>query len=276
MEENMVVVKEKNSKVLVALVIILILIVLVLSGYLVYDKFISKAPEQEMSDKVDNNNSNKENTKKVLLKYENKDVVYNYTGDDIYSGHKVPYININSETADKFNQSILAFYDEFKNEKGMPQPYTSYKFNYQYYVDNEFVSVIVSHSQESGGINPTKVYNINRYTGKEVTKEDILKYLNITDSEYTNKIVDAYNSAGPLPGSSDLLSRTNETEKEENRKFIEKTNSSNIEKLTKNDIIGIYTNNEQLYVVFVMDTLVGAGRSEAILDVNNKRINYIY
>ena len=64
--------------------------------------------------------------------------------------------------------------------------------------------------------------------------------------------------------------------KEENRKFIEKTNSSNIEKLTKNDIIGIYTNNEQLYVVLVMDTLVGAGRSEAILDVNNKRINYIY
>ena len=56
----------------------------------------------------------------------------------------------------------------------MPQPYTSYKFNYQYYVDNEFVSVIVSHSQESGGINPTKVYNINRYTGKEVTKEDMI------------------------------------------------------------------------------------------------------
>ena len=34
MEENRVVVKEKNSKVLVALVIILILIVLVLSGYI--------------------------------------------------------------------------------------------------------------------------------------------------------------------------------------------------------------------------------------------------
>ena len=113
-------------------------------------------------------------------------------------------------------------------------------------------------------------------SAKSCVLEDILKYLNITDSEYTNKVVDAYNSAGPLPGSSDLLSRTNETEKEENRKFIEKTNSSNIEKLTKNDIIGIYTNNEQLYVVFVMDTLVGAGRSEAILDVNNKRINYIY
>ena len=78
MEENRVVVKEKNSKGLVALVIILILIVLVLSGYLVYDKFIFKSPEQKISDKVDNNNSDKENTKKVLLKDENKDVVYNY------------------------------------------------------------------------------------------------------------------------------------------------------------------------------------------------------
>ena len=34
-----------------------------------------------------------------------------------------------------------------------------------------------------------------------------------------------------------------------------KTNSSNIEKLTKNDIIGIYTNNEQLYVVFSINFL---------------------
>lgn len=120
------------------------------------------------------------------------------------------------------------------------------------------------------------MYNINRYTGKEVTKEDILKYLNISDSEYNSKVVEAYKLSGPLPGSSDLLNVTNETEKEENSKEIEKTNADNIEKLEKNDIIGLYTDKKRLYVVFVMNTLVGAGRSEVILDVSNKKINYIY
>lgn len=64
MKENKVVEKEKNSKGLVALVIILIIIILILSGYLLYDKFISKSPEQEVSDKLDN----KENIKKNIIK----------------------------------------------------------------------------------------------------------------------------------------------------------------------------------------------------------------
>ena len=270
-ENNEIVVKQKSNKGVIILIVILILMVLGLSGYLVYDKFMGKE-ETPVTNETTNNNTQTDNSnKKVLKKDESKDVVYTEISTDL---HKVPQVNINSESANRINQSIISFYDEFKKGDGLAGPYTSYAFDYKYYVDGDIVSVIVSHSEESGSIHPTKVYNINQYSGEEVTKTDILKYLNISESEYTSKIVESYKLADPL-NIKDLDAIPNEVMRENETKIYNEIQESNIKKLSENDIIGIYIDNKQLYVVFVMNTVVGAGRSEVILDVNNNQINHI-
>lgn len=238
MENNEVVVKQKSNK---GVIIVLIVLVLGLCSYIVCDKFIVKENPKSVNEKQEREtkeeNKNETIEKEVLLKDKTKEVVYTYADNDIYSEHKVPQINIDSDYADNINQSILSFYNEFKNSSELVESYTGYRFNYKYYIEDETVSIVVSHTTEDGAENPTKVYNINKYTGLEVKKSEILKKFNINEYDLSDKFNKSYNVI---------------------------------------NIIGLYPNNNQLYVVFDIKTNAGAGHQQTIFDFNNDKLIDIY
>ena len=275
MENNEVIVKEKSNKGLIIIIVILTIIVLGLAGYLVYDKFIAKTPTPQTTDNTNSNavdNTTTNDTKKVLKKDESKDVVYT----EISAGkHRVPQINIDSETATKFNQEIMSFYDGFKKGEGLAASYTEYDFGYKYYINDEIVSIVVSHTTESGAENPTKVYNINQYTGKEVTKTELLAKANIDESQFSSKLIASYKKIDSWDKIMEEINTMPTNMRDAELNFKKGVYDGNINKLSQNDFIGLYLNNNQIYVIFDMNTYAGAGHQQTILNMSNNTIQNV-
>lgn len=216
-------------------IVLLILIILGLAGYICYDKFISKDNKCDVEETAETDIiKTNTNTEVVVKKDKDKDIVYT---DISTSKHNVPQINIDSEIATKYNKEIMTFYNDFKSGKGLALSADEYNFGYKYYINDEIVSVVVSHTTESGAENPTKVYNINQYTGKEVSNSELLKKLNITENDVANKLNKSY----------DVI-----------------------------ETIGLYLNNNKLYIVFDRKTIAGAEHQQSIFDYSDEKIIDIY
>jgi len=192
------VVKQKSNKGLIVLIIILILMVLGLSGYLVYDKFITK---QETSDTTKNNSN-----KKVLKKDESKDIVYTlYTVKpepyfDVESS--IPKLNIDSAYANKINNEISTIvYIGYENDSngGIKCKDDCQLIQYKYYLNNNILSLVL---YEDGQTSPLShqyhTYNIDIYTGEEVTNKDLVKLKNINESDFEVKLSNTFKEAYPF------------------------------------------------------------------------------
>ena len=191
--ENNNVVKKKNVGLRV-LVFILIAVVLGLAGYIVYDKYdISISKKDNKDTKETENTSKKEETKKEeksILKDKDKEIVYTL-GD--YKYKKVPYINIDTEDAEKLNKKITNFVDKNGNDTD----YGEYKaLDYVYYTNDDVLSVVVFVKYPT----PDRYYetvNINTKTGEIVSNDDLLKLKKIDSTELSQKVFNVYeNKAG--------------------------------------------------------------------------------
>lgn len=239
----------------VGLIVLLFLVILGLGGYIAYDKFYNKEEVKE----TPTNTVEKVKEKKILIKDESQEIVYADI-DEKHEGKikRVPYINIDSKYADKINDEIDSMV-----KKGLDGQVadTAYAVDYKYYVNGEIVSVKFSWETE-GSQTFSKIYNINQYTGEEVTNSEMLSQANITESDLNNKMVESYKTARPLEsieGNKDAP--------------VKECYQKDIDTLTNGKIKGMYlADNNELCVLFEVNYVAGAGTGEAILNVTSNKV----
>lgn len=168
-----------SKKVLVAIIVVLAIMLLGLGTYVAYDKFI-KPNDKKI---VNNNKDKKENTKSIL-KDSSKTIVYTEEKDKYC---KVPIININSADADKINEDIEDYVEKM-DENGYGE---YYNLNYEYFENEDILSVKII-IRTAGSSRYYHTSNINVKTGKRVTNSDLLKLKNIKEEELSDKVFSVY------------------------------------------------------------------------------------
>lgn len=157
-----------------------------------------------LNEKIEDNNNNNtiinenttleetnknENKKELLKKDASKELVYTQiskkSSKDGYS-FEIPYVNINSEYAEQINKKIYDgnINEIIKDATSAPdsQTYASYKA----YVNNSILSLVIDNGEGFA----YNVYNIDIYTGKKVSNNEILKSKNISEKKLIQKVGD--------------------------------------------------------------------------------------
>lgn len=192
----------KKSKGPLVIIILLILIILGLAGYICYDKFIAK------DNKCDVEKTTETDNKKILLKDKTKDIVYSSLKDKIkvsedgYFYYNIPQVNINSSDAqvinDEINSKLKKEYDDVK--KALEESKGEYiasmfeEIDYKYYINDNILSLFIYSKGEVESDSDYYIYNIDIYTGKKVSNEDILKIKQLNEETFKSKMIDAFKS----------------------------------------------------------------------------------
>ena len=179
--------KHKNAKaktiVLMVIVLVLVLVVGVLGGLLIsgngnkVTNIINQGTE-----KKDENKSNKKLDESKPWVYDaeyGKDKTVKKV--ESFSSDKdliVPYININSEDANKANDEIKNIYEETYSKYGAAPSYTIiYSSNYEFYENDNILSIVlrVGDAVINGGAGTSKtyIYNFNLDTLKPATLKEM-------------------------------------------------------------------------------------------------------
>lgn len=108
----------------------------------------------------------------------NKDIIYNFPDKSC------PIINLDSFDVNNINIDIQQNYIE-------PTEYTYTKSMFEYYQNNEILSLVITTAYDTGGYS-YDVYNININTGKVVSNEEILKSKNISEKTFLSKLPEYY------------------------------------------------------------------------------------
>ena len=241
--------KGKGGKVII---IILLLAVLGVGGYFAYDKFFANkstptpAPTPTPVEK------------KILINDDSKEIVYSNI-DELHNGvvRRIPAVNIKSTYADEINKEIKDAIKEGYLDGQVKDSALEYAVDYQYYINDEIVSLKFSWQTEGEGTF-SKIYNIKKYTGEKVTNEEILKYVSIQEESLSNALVEAYKKAIPETTVADG------PEKE--------VYTKDVEMLQNKTIKAMYINNKELMVLFDKNYVAGAGKAEAILNVTSGKL----
>ena len=155
--EEQQIIKKKKRKWPIVVIIILILGILSLSGYIVYDKFYVKTKTSNTTDatkttdtKENKNTEVETSTSKALLKDVNEKVVYSDV-DEKHNGviRRIPYINIDSRYAEQVNTEIKELTKDGALQGQVKDHYLEYTVDYQYYINDEIVSVKLSWETET-------------------------------------------------------------------------------------------------------------------------------
>ena len=241
---------QKKSKGPFIILILVLLVILGLAGYFVYDKYIRKDESKPTAVTPSQNVE-----KKVLLKDANQSVVYSDV-DEMHEGKvkRIPYINIESSYADQINKEIKEL-----TKNGLDGQITDqyYGIDYQYYVNDEIVSVKFTWETETNQT-VSRIYNINQYTGEKVSNSEILKYVSINENELNNKLVESYKIARPY----DSI---------ENKEIWKDNYQTDLDTLSSGKIKAMYLNNKELYVLFDLSYPAGSGIGEVILNVSSNK-----
>lgn len=285
MENNEVIVKEKSNKGLKILLVILIIIVLALSGYLVYDKFIVKDETKITTTQKTDTQINKNKT--VLKKDESKEIVYTiYTGKPsesfpvIYEGNavtEIPKININSIYADKINKEILALmyksydYDGNVNDSLKCKDFCSL-IRYKYFINSNILSLVI---YQDGGTDPLNheyyAYNIDIYTGEDVSNKDLVKSKNIDVNNFNTKLSNTFKDAYPFDKYYDGK-ESYEGEKDFATQMYNKT--MDLTNCSIDNAMFLNENGELMVVVGVYYYAGGEGAIYSLVNMNQKQFIY--
>jgi len=248
--------------------IILIILVLGLSGYLVYDKLISKD-----NNKNETNNSSENET--VTLKLdESMEYVYdakydaNVTKDSYSIGEKtyyvkdivVPYININSEYARKSNEEIKKVFDNAiaKYSEGVENN-SSYvdECVYKKNISNDFASVVLTYSVGRTDI-PVQsyyTYNIDLKNGNKLSYKQVYEKLGFTSDNIDTKVGESI-------------------KKYMNDKYSDLINSDNIDKSIQNYEVSVsegtikyFVDNNKLNIIVTINIPAGRENYDKVITI---------
>ena len=207
-QEKTVAKEKKSGKgktiVLMILVLLLVLAVGVLAGMM-----FSGSNKPEFVKQIEEKVINKEDEKVSKKIDESKDWVYDadyckknenkkaygaYEGEEYNSVEdlKVPYININSDYAEKVNEEIKALYDKEYGAFGKQSGYQQYipRIEYTWYNTDKILSVAIEHIYgwtNAGHGSEYVIYNINLETLEEATYEEVYKECGFSSSENVKK-----------------------------------------------------------------------------------------
>ncbi|MCR5286334.1 MAG: hypothetical protein K6D93_00120 [Saccharofermentans sp.] len=110
-------------------------------------------------------------------------------GDEQYS-FKIPKITISGVNTDEVNEKIRKDIEKTFYEGDSKEGYDS---KYQFFVNNNLVSILVSNVDLFGGeFENIKVYNIDAATGKFVKGNEIVKLAGMTDDSFFAKVRELY------------------------------------------------------------------------------------
>ena len=181
-EEEIKVKKLLGIKILLA---VLIIIVILLSAY-------------SVSKNLDLNRG-----KMVLKRDYNKDIVYTLYTSKSTNNHetKIPRLNINSIYADRINEEIntLMLRDYEIDDKEIKCKEYCSQITYIYYLNNNILSLLVKDdSAESPNAHVYHTYNIDIYTGEEITNKELVKLKKIKEEDFSLKLSNIIKKAYPF------------------------------------------------------------------------------
>lgn len=105
---------------------------------------------------------------------------------------KIPYINIQNEKIQEFNQEIKDLFEsKAKSILNSQNNDTIYTVSYSAYVSNNILSLVVKSTLKEGIIpqkNMVKTYNYDLTNQKEYTLQEMLEYREITEKEANQEI----------------------------------------------------------------------------------------
>lgn len=212
--------KQKQKVYLVVTIVILIILILGLVGYIVWDAFFKDTPEADNNSIQETVNTQPETIpipKSIKIEKE-KDYVFNanysskvlaesYT-TDVYSDQEagtnvhrasdmvVPYINIDSEDANKANENIKLLYEKAISvyNEGVNNHISYIKeCNYQYNIEDQILSVLLTYAEAGTDIPRYEYtsYHFDLNTGEELTFEEVCTKLGLQKSEIDRKVKNA-------------------------------------------------------------------------------------
>ncbi len=123
---------------------------------------------------------------------EKKEIVYSvfdkeYDYFDEKTQVEIPAFNINTEEIKELNSKIEEEYQEIAEAN---EEFGSTEVTYEYYVNDDIVSLVIKKSYLEASQETYEVYNVNQKTGTVLEKEDILTAKNITKDAYEAKIAE--------------------------------------------------------------------------------------
>ena len=265
----------KKSKGPLVIIILLILIILGLAGYICYDKFIAKDDTPKSIDRKDiTDNSNK----KILKKNESKDVVYTaYKGKSSDNMDVlIPEINIDSIYAKKINLEIRTKmlvdykYDDSNvincNSELCPM------IKYKYYINNNILSLLVYVDYLTDPINHEYyTYNIDVYTGEEITNKDLVKLKNINEKNFSKKLSDVFKEAYAFDKYYDGKNNYPDEKKFATEMYNKTTDLNNC---SIGNPMFLNENGELIVVLGVYYYAGGEGTTDSIVNIDQKQFIY--
>lgn len=125
----------------------------------------------------------------ILIAFNTQEQTENYTLD-----LKIPYFNINSDVAKRYNQQIRANFKQTSEDiiKSDSQKNVVYNVKFKVYEQNEILSLVILSEFKEGESSEKiiiKTYNYNLRTNESVSIDDIIskKEINIDDANNTIK-----------------------------------------------------------------------------------------
>lgn len=176
----------KNKILSLIIVFILIIALFVLAG-------CGTDNINEASEPVTENEGLNEVTEQQITKIdEEKEIVYSvfdkeYDYFDEKTQVEIPAFNINTEEIKELNSKIE---EEYQKIAEADEEFGATEVNYEYYVNDDIVSLVITKTYLEASQETYEVYNVNQKTGTVLEKEDILTAKNITEDAYETKIAE--------------------------------------------------------------------------------------
>lgn len=176
----------KNKILSLSIVFILIIALFSLSGCGTDDTNEANEPV------IDNDTLNEVTEQQVTKIDEEKEIVYSvfdkeYDYFDEKTQVEIPAFNINTEEIKELNSKIEEEYQEVAEAN---EGLGSTEVTYEYYVNDDIVSLVLKKSYLEASQDTYEVYNVNQKTGTVLEKEDVLTAKNITVDDYEAKIAE--------------------------------------------------------------------------------------
>ncbi len=243
-----------KKNIILGIIIVLLVVAVGVEGFFIWKLNEDQNTEvKEQTDEVEKTQPTEPSTKpnelpkdeiidgeiKISKKYSNPDedeLVYTYltvTVEDKFNYnpeydesyykyiYNIPQININSEDIEKINQEILKEYEDIINEMNDEQQINlgCEGLIYEYYENDGILSLVMINKTESGGVFNCKTYNIEISTGKVIDNIELLKKMNIEESDVKETIIrdirfkmyDIYNEPSVYGASSFIEEQKNKT-----------------------------------------------------------------
>ena len=191
--------KSKKRKAIALIVIVVILALAVGIGVGIFVSGKGKTDSSQNTQQENKTSKKIDESKPWVYDAEYGKDKKNKVVENFYNSNEeliVPYININSEDAEKANSEIKKLYEEIYSSFGSKNSYNAeiiYKAEYKYYENDNIISVVlrVGDAVANGGAGTSKlyVYNFNLDTLKTATLSEMAKLCGFnSESDVTNKV----------------------------------------------------------------------------------------